>query len=189
MRRLDGRDDGNDQIILRIEANRERQRELYGAPLGERVRRLTGLLRITQARLAGVLGISPAMLSQLASARRVKIGDPAVLARLLVLDQRCRGMVERPSRAVVEQLLAEASRVDWRWAQWAWSAHGAASGRVPRRSCERPRSPADALRGIAEPARLAAAAAALGPAFPEVAEVLRQAAGRPHPVRRLNGAD
>jgi hypothetical protein len=36
-----------------------------------------------------------------------------------------------------------------------------------------------ALRRIAEPARLAAAAAALGPGFPELAEVLRQAAGRP----------
>ena len=45
------------------------------------------------------------------------------------------------------------------------------------------RTPADALRGIAEPARLAAAAAALGPAFPELAEVLRQAAGRPRPAR------
>jgi hypothetical protein len=45
------------------------------------------------------------------------------------------------------------------------------------------RTPADALRGIAEPARLTAAAAALGPAFPELAEALRQAAGRPRPPR------
>jgi hypothetical protein len=35
------------------------------------------------------------------------------------------------------------------------------------------------LRGVSEPARLAAAAAALGPTFPELAEVLRQAASRP----------
>jgi hypothetical protein len=44
-------------------------------------------------------------------------------------------------------------------------------------------SAADALRGIAEPARLTAAAAALGPAFPELAELLRQAAGRPRALR------
>jgi hypothetical protein len=35
------------------------------------------------------------------------------------------------------------------------------------------------LRGVSDPARLAAAAAALGPTFPELAEVLRQAASRP----------
>ena len=184
--------------LARIAVNRARQRELYGAPLGDRVRRLTGLLRISQARLARALGLSPAMLSQLASGRRVKIGDPAVLARMLVLDQRCRGLVEPPSRAAVEALLAEAARADWRWAQWAWSARGGPAGHGPGvrhgsdlgsparpggRRRDAARTPADALRGIAEPARLAAAAAALGPAFPELAEVLRQAAGRPRPAR------
>src|SRR6185437_3341216 len=64
---------------VRIALNRHRQRELYGCLLGDRVRRLTTVLGITQARLARALGLSPAMLSQLASARRVKIGDPAVL--------------------------------------------------------------------------------------------------------------
>jgi transcriptional regulator with XRE-family HTH domain len=188
--------DRTDELGARIAVNRARQRELYGAPLGDRVRRLTGLLRISQARLARALGLSPAMLSQLASGRRVKIGDPAVLARMLVLDQRCRGLVESPSRAAVEALLAEAARADWRWAQWAWSARGGPAGHGPTTahhpgSPARPgggrrdaaRTPADALRGIAEPARLAAAAAALGPTFPELAEVLRQAAGRPRPVR------
>ena len=188
--------DRTDELGARIAVNRARQRELYGAPLGDRVRRLTGLLRISQARLARALGLSPAMLSQLASGRRVKIGDPAVLARMLVLDQRCRGLVEPPSRAAVEALLAEAARADWRWAQWAWSArvgpggHGPAAAHHPG-SPARPgggrrdaaRTPADALRGIAEPARLAAAAAALGPTFPELAEVLRQAAGRSRPAR------
>ena len=187
-----------DESSARIAVNRDRQRELYGAPLGERVRRLTGLLGISQARLARALGLSPAMLSQLATGRRVKIGDPAVLARLLVLDQRCRGLVERPSRPAVEALLADVARADWRWAQWAWSGRARAgsglagspgSGHpgsgVPGRaeSASRIRTPADALRGIAEPARLTAAAAALGPAFPELAEVLRQAAGRPRSAR------
>ena len=75
------------------------------------------------------------------------------------------------------------ARADWRWAQWAWSAPRppgarAGPGAAPATGTGSG-TPADALRGIAEPARLAAAAAALGPAFPELAEVLRQAAGRP----------
>ena len=51
----------------RLARNRSRQRELYGAPLGDRVRRLTAGLGITQGRLAQTLGVSPAMLSQLAN--------------------------------------------------------------------------------------------------------------------------
>ena len=88
-------------------ANRARQRELYGAPLGDRVRRLTTRLGISQARLARVLGISPAMLSQLVSARRVKIGDPAVLARLRALDRRSAGSITPSDRQAVDGLLAE----------------------------------------------------------------------------------
>lgn len=157
----------------RLAINRERQRELYGAPLGDRVRRLTASLGISQARLARTLGISPAMLSQLVSARRVKIGDPAVLARMLMLDQRCHGVRTPPDPRAVDALLGEVARARWQWN----------GPRTPvRRGPQRPSSggtAAAALRGIAEPARLAAAAAALGPAFPELAEVLRQAASRP----------
>ena len=150
----------------RIARNRGRQRELYGCPLGDRVRRLTGALGITQARLARAIGVSPAMLSQLVSARRVKIGDPAVLARLLILDQRCAAGIASPRPDVVEALLAEVARARWQW-------------HSPRPGPPYPVQPApavEALREVAAPARLAAAAAALGPAFPELAAVLRQAA-------------
>jgi transcriptional regulator with XRE-family HTH domain len=164
-----------DVLGTRLAYNRERQRELYGAPLGDRVRRLTTGLGISQARLARALGVSPAMLSQLVSGRRVKIGDPAVLARLMMIDQRSRGVREPPPMAAVEAMLADVARVRWQWA----------GPRVPpQRGPPPPRgrvhgSAAEALRGVAAPARLAAAAAALGPAFPELAEVLRQAACRP----------
>lgn len=159
--------DGPD-LGARIAENRERQRELYGAPLGDRVRRLTRALGISQARLSRTLGISPAMLSQLVSARRVKIGDPAVLARLLMLDQRCPGTPRRPEPQAVEALLAEVAGARWQWTgPRVPSAHRAPGG-----------SALDALRSVAAPARLAAAAAALGPGFPELAEVLRQAAAR-----------
>jgi hypothetical protein len=165
-------DAAGDTLGSQMAVNRERQRELYGAPLGDRVRGLTSALGISQARLARTLGISPAMLSQLVSARRVKIGDPAVLARMLMLDQRSHGVRTPPEPRAVDALLAEVARARWQW-------------NGPRVPSQRGRAPAGdgtaaaALRGIAEPARLAAAAAALGPGFPELAEVLRQAASRP----------
>lgn len=153
-----------------VTANRARQRELYGAPLGDRVRRLTTRLGISQARLARVLGISPAMLSQLVSARRVKIGDPAVLARLRALDRCCAELVAPSDRRAVDALLTDVARMEWDWTggrgvDWAGG-----------RRADAPLTPAEALRKVAEPGRLAAAAAALGTAFPEVAELLRQAA-------------
>ncbi|GAA5130667.1 XRE family transcriptional regulator [Pseudonocardia adelaidensis] len=157
--------------------NQERQRELYGAPLGERVRRLTGALGISQARLARTLGMSPAMLSQLVSARRVKIGDPAVLARMLLLDQRCHALRPPADRRTVDALLAEIAEARWHWNGQRRPAPRTAGHRVQRPGPDG--TAAAVLRGVADPARLAAAAAALGPAFPELAEVLRQAASRP----------
>lgn len=158
-----------------IAANRERQRELYGAPLGERVRRLTELLRISQARLARTLGMSPAMLSQLVSGRRVKIGHPVALARFQMLDHRCAALAEPPPAAAVERLLAEVARARWRWvgADPAGRAGAVSSAAAARQPC-----PSEALRRVCPPGRLAAAAAVLGPGFPELAEVLRRAAVR-----------
>ena len=71
-----------------VRRNRELQRRLYGEPLGDRLRRLLGALDVSQAVLADALGVSSPMLSQLMSGRRVKIGSPAVLGRLLMLEQR-----------------------------------------------------------------------------------------------------
>jgi transcriptional regulator with XRE-family HTH domain len=169
----------------RVARNRCRQRELYGDPLGDRVRRLTATLGITQARLARTLGISPPMLSQLASARRVKIGDPAVLARLQLLDHRC-AIAPPRDRAAVDALLEEVGRARMQWtARDVATLRRPAGGHHPGTALSpggvgrRPPSPADVLRAVAPPARLAAAAATLAPAFPELAEVLRRAAGSP----------
>lgn len=165
-----------------IARNRSRQCELYGAPLGDRVRRLTAALGITQARLAHALGLSPAMLSQLVSGRRVKIGDPAVLARLMLLDQRCTVGAPLP-RAAAEALLTEVAHARLQWTSTQATVAPVVEER-PRALRARPAPPqthpaAAALRSVAPPARLAAAAATLAPAFPELAELLRQAAGRP----------
>lgn len=157
-------------------ANRERQRELYGAPLSDRVHRLTGALGLTQSRLAATLGVSPAMLSQLVSARRVKIGDPDVLTRLIALDERCAGgpVPAEEVPALLEQV--QVAKLRWSTMPPEWAA---ASVPAPRPA---PRGPVptadDALCGVCAPARLVAAAAELAPSFPEIAEVLRRAAGR-----------
>src|SRR3954470_24854096 len=66
---------------------RELQRNWYGEPLGALFRRLMGDLGLNQARLAGVLGLSAPMLSQLMSGQRAKIGNPAVVQRLQALQE------------------------------------------------------------------------------------------------------
>ncbi|HEY0641381.1 MAG TPA: helix-turn-helix transcriptional regulator, partial [Pseudonocardiaceae bacterium] len=71
-----------------VQRNIAQQREWYGEPLGDRVRRLVVAFDVSQAQLADVLGISPPMLSQLMSGRRAKIGNPAVLARMVMLERR-----------------------------------------------------------------------------------------------------
>ena len=64
------------------DVNRQTQRELYGEPVADIIGRIMSSLGLTQVRLAEVLGLSAPMLSQLIGARRVKIGNPAVLGRL-----------------------------------------------------------------------------------------------------------
>jgi transcriptional regulator with XRE-family HTH domain len=144
--------------------NRARQEELYGEPLGDRIRSLQAALGVSQARLAEGLGLSTAMLSQLVSARRVKIGDPAVLARLLLLDRHVRRLpAGEPVRA--DELLTHVRQS---------RPHLGLPGPVTQ-------DPAEALRVVAAPAQLAEAASVLGPRFPAIAELLRRAAA---PQRR-----
>ncbi|WP_051580152.1 hypothetical protein [Pseudonocardia acaciae] len=140
--------------------NMARQREIYGEPLGDRIRRMQTVLGVSQARLADGLGLSTAMLSQLVSARRVKIGDPAVLARMALLDRYVRRL--SPGEQVrAEELLAHVKQS---------RPHLGMPGSAA------PRDPAEMLRAVAEPAQLAAAASVLGPRFPAIAELLRRAA-------------
>src|SRR4051812_50089730 len=65
---------------------RELQRNWYGEPLGALFRKLIDDLGLNQARLAGVLGLSAPMLSQLMSGQRAKIGNPAVVQRVQLLQ-------------------------------------------------------------------------------------------------------
>lgn len=68
--------------------NIQQQIKLYGQPLSERFGAVVSAYGITQRRLAQVLGLSAPMLSQLNSGRRIKIGNPAVYERLVMLEQR-----------------------------------------------------------------------------------------------------
>ncbi|GAB2572153.1 helix-turn-helix domain-containing protein [Kribbella endophytica] len=68
------------------ERNLELQQQWYGEPLGARFRRLLDRLALSQAQLAGVLGLSAPMLSQLMSGQRAKISNPAVLSRVQQLE-------------------------------------------------------------------------------------------------------
>ena len=118
------------------------------------------------------------MLSQLVSGRRVKIGNPTAFARLHLLDHRC---AQSPpvDRAEVDALLTEVARTRLQWT---------AAEPGPSRTRLRPaQSAADVLCTVAPPARLTAAAAALAPAFPELAEVLRRAATAAHGHLRETG--
>jgi transcriptional regulator with XRE-family HTH domain len=134
-----------------VRRNRELQRRLYGEPLGDRLRRLLGALDVSQTVLAVALGVSSPMLSQLMSGRRVKIGSPAVLGRLLLLEQRIAAGDAGRGPEAVARLLAEVREAELR-------------------------NDYDLLRTVAGPEELAAAAATLDPGFPSLAGLLRRAA-------------
>ncbi len=68
-------------------ASADAQRALYGEPWSQRFGRLMATYRLSQARLAAVIGLSAPMLSQLISGQRVKIGNPAVFGRIVSLEQ------------------------------------------------------------------------------------------------------
>lgn len=70
-----------------VRRNLEKQREYYGEIFGERARRLVVGYDISQAQLADVLGVSAPMLSQVMSGRRQKMANPAVWARLVMLER------------------------------------------------------------------------------------------------------
>ena len=176
--------------------NRALQTEWYGEPLGDRVRPLLDRLGLSQSGLAGVLGLSAPMLSQLMSGQRAKISNPAVLHRLMAVEE----MVASPgfgamTAAEVKERLEEIG------AESAATTSGlrmATSERVPSAGratagqgagpgegeggdpSARGRGPAESarlvqtvLREVASAAEIEDAAALIAERFPDLAEVLR----------------
>jgi hypothetical protein len=64
------------------------QRAIYGTSLAERFGAMMSVYQLSQRSLARVLGLSAPMLSQLINAQRIKIGNPAVYERLVMLEER-----------------------------------------------------------------------------------------------------
>lgn len=91
-----------------VRRNLAMQREYYGEHLGDRVRRLVVYYDVSQAHLAGVIGISPPMLSQVMSGRRQKIANPAVLAKLVLLERKA---AERAASGSTQARLAVLAEV------------------------------------------------------------------------------
>jgi transcriptional regulator with XRE-family HTH domain len=157
---------------LAVARNVALQREWYGEPLGDRVRRLVVAFDVSQAQLAEVLGLSAPMLSQLMSGRRAKIGNPAVLARMVMLERR----VLTPEvasgdpaaiRAALEQVRDSRPTVSRPTGSWEILPVEEHSDEVL----------VPALRALAPPHELAAAAQLLEEGFPLLAGLLRRAAG------------
>ncbi len=151
---------------LAVARNVALQREWYGEPLGDRVRRLVVAFDVSQAQLADVLGLSPPMLSQLMSGRRAKIGNPAVLARMVMLERRVLTPdVASGEPAAIRGALEEVrdSRPTVSFDTLPVEEHGAEI-LIP------------GLRRLAGPAELAAAANLLQEGFPLLAGLLRRAA-------------
>ena len=173
------------------------QREWYGEPLGDRVRRLVVAFDVSQAQLAEVLGLSAPMLSQLMSGRRAKIGNPAVLARMVMLERRVltpevasgdpnaiRAALEqvresRPSvgRPTVSRPSSSESSGDESISSESTGGESVGGEEILPVEKYGDEVLVPALRAVADPAELAAAAGLLQDRFPLLAALLRRAAG------------
>lgn len=154
---------GQDQVAR----NRDQQTAVYGEPLGNLLGRAGEQLGLTQARIAGILGLSAPMLSQLASGHRVKIGNPVAVQRLQALVALGAAVAAgRIPMAELEVRLADIS------AQAAVVTQSTSSGAVLA-----PAAAARALQGlfraVASAEELLGAAAALDRKYPEIAKILR----------------
>lgn len=150
------------------EEGRRAQAALYGEPLGEIFSRCSAALGFNQSRMAGLLGISAPMLSQLINARRVKIGNPTAVHRLQVMHEAVADLAR--GETTVEQAIG---RIE-----------ATGSGREFFTSTTR-RSKRDDLaldiqelfRRVASASEYLAAAEAVSVSSPEIAELLRTYGG------------
>ncbi|TDC67863.1 XRE family transcriptional regulator [Actinomadura sp. GC306] len=158
-----------------VARNRALQTEWYGEPLGDRVRPLLDRLGLSQSGLAGVLGLSAPMLSQLMSGQRAKISNPAVLHRLLAVEELVGGPgFDALTAAEIKDRLA---RIRAETAATTSNVRVAAEGRddapAGRGPAESARLVQTVLREVASASEIEAAAELLADRFPDLAEVLR----------------
>ncbi|WP_323747428.1 helix-turn-helix domain-containing protein [Catenulispora rubra] len=164
----------SDDVVMR---NRALQTEWYGEPLGDRFRRLLDRLTLSQAQLADVLGLSAPMISQLMSGVRAKISNPAVLARLAVVEQMAGdpAFVVLPPAARAEELARLVHEAPTNSSTVAINHAGSGSTPVGGESAggDPVAAVQGVLRAVASAAELDGAAKALDADYPALAEVLR----------------
>ena len=139
--------------------NIQQQIDLYGEPLGEVVRRVAGPLGLNQSALAQVIGLSAPMLSQLMSAQRVKIGNPAVVSRLRAVSQLA-------DLAVAGEIDPEDIPGDLDRIRAATGAYDPTTTHLPRSSAHLPGQVADSATPFAAPPGLPAPSSQPSPAVP-----------------------
>lgn len=149
-----------------VQRNIALQREWYGEPLGDRVRRLVVAFNVSQAFLAEVLGISAPMLSQVMSGRRAKIGNPVVLAKMIMLERKC--LIPEVAAGRKEALAAALEDVRD-------SRPTVGRDSIPVGAVADDQHVLAALRDIAEDEDLTEAAKRLDQDFPALADLLRRA--------------
>lgn len=145
------------------ERNADLQQEWYGEPVGTTVRRVMVALDLTQGQVAEAVGLSAPMLSQLATAQRAKIANPAVLGRLQALNALASDPdLESWSRGDVAARVAAAAA-----AQPGPTMTATATGAAGATAVQ------SVLRAVASAAEIERAAALIEAEVPAVAEVLR----------------
>ncbi len=143
--------------------NRAEQARIYGAPLSEILGHCAAVLDVSRASLAGLLGISAPMLSQLMNARRIKIANPAAAERL-------RGLVDITARVDAGELSAVRAR---ELLEASAESHVPLTQATARHTRPVSASIQEVFRGVASAGDYLRAAERLEPDYPAVAELLR----------------
>jgi transcriptional regulator with XRE-family HTH domain len=157
-----------------VRRNRARQTEWYGESLNDRFRRLLNRLQLSQAGLADVLGLSAPMLSQLMSGHRAKISNPAVLARLLAVeeiaaDQQAASWTDRDLHDRLTQVRAQAPTTSS-----AFRITPAGGGEPqPAKALDPVAGMQALLRSVASAAEIEGAAQLIERTYPDLATLLR----------------
>jgi predicted transcriptional regulator len=151
---------------------RELQRSWYGEPLGALFRRLIDDLGLNQARLAGVLGLSAPMLSQLMSGQRAKIGNPAVVQRVQALQELAGQVADGSMSAVEATTRMDEIKKSQGGSVLTGTNHSTSTSGAPtvRRVVREIQS---LLRSVSAAGDIIDAADSLAPTHPELAEFLR----------------
>lgn len=157
----------------RAQEARELQRGWYGEPLGDLFRRLIADLGLNQARLAGVLGLSAPMLSQLMSGQRAKIGNPAVVQRLQALQELAAQVADGRTGAMEAADRMEEIRESAGSSVLGTTTHSSTAGTATAPARQVVRGIQAVLRSVASASEIERAAVALAPAHPQLAEFLR----------------